>query len=63
VKSILEGVYKEVGFEESGEDSHLTRLKRELVVEWACRMGNVDCGTKSVNYVLSLGPQSKTPNK
>lgn len=49
LRSLLEPLYKSVGFQDSPTDPHLDQRKRVKVLQWACKLGHEDCVTQSVN--------------
>ncbi|XP_063887402.1 aminopeptidase N-like [Scylla paramamosain] len=47
--SLLEPLYKSVGFQDSPTDPHIDQSKRVKMLKWACKLGHEDCVTQSVS--------------
>ncbi|XP_063230525.1 aminopeptidase N-like [Bacillus rossius redtenbacheri] len=47
ILTLLEPLYKSLGFEERPSDDHTTKLLRNLVLTWECNYGQRDCVSKA----------------
>lgn len=47
ILTLVNVVYLQLGFEGDANDSQMTRLNRQLILAWVCRLGNVDCVDKA----------------
>jgi hypothetical protein len=36
-------MYEELTFEEDNADSHVRKLHRSLILQWACNLGHEEC--------------------
>ncbi|CAG2062065.1 unnamed protein product [Timema podura] len=56
VLSLLDKVYSQLGFQEKESDDHVTKLNRNLILTWACKLGSESCtktATKLFHALLS----------
>nr|CAD7256997.1 unnamed protein product [Timema shepardi] len=43
VLSLLDKAYQQLGFQEKKSDDHVTKLNRNLILTWACKLGSESC--------------------
>nr|CAD7397318.1 unnamed protein product [Timema poppensis] len=43
VLSLLDKAYKQLDFQEKKSDDHVTKLNRNLILTWACKLGSESC--------------------
>jgi len=49
VLSLLSKIYEKVGFVDRDDDTHLDKLNREIILQWACKLNKAECIKKSVD--------------
>jgi len=49
VLSLLSKIYDKVGFNDRDDDTHLDKLNREIILQWACKLNKPECIKKSVD--------------
>lgn len=58
---ILDGLLKEVGFEQKTEDEHATKSLRLLTIKWACKLGHTKCRENARDNFLKYYKINKRP--
>lgn len=61
VTTIIDTIYKYVGFEERSDDSNVKKTLRVKVLRWACELGHEDCVRKARDYFRSW-QETKDPD-
>lgn len=47
VLKIMSEIYDKTGFDDRKNDNFLDRLNREMILQWACKLDNMECAGKS----------------
>lgn len=51
---LMNKTYEQVGFDDLDDDQLMDRFHREMILQWACKLGNPDCIKRSVELFASL---------
>ncbi|KAM0729596.1 Aminopeptidase N [Formica fusca] len=53
ISKILSKMYEKIGFDDRDDDKFLDRLNREIILQWACKINNMKCVTKSKDLFVA----------
>lgn len=53
ILKLMSKTYNQVGFNDLGRDKLMDRLHREMILQWACKLGKPQCVEKSLNLFAS----------
>lgn len=61
MRAAVNGVYRELEFEEKPDDSHLIKLHRSVIINLACALDHPDCLNRA-QYMMRLWMRDENHN-